>query len=297
MSLEEFPTGCLTALVTPMTEHGDLCVQSLSNLIEMQIEAGINGLVIMGTTGESITHSASERKYIIEQSLELAQGRVPIIAGVGFASTKETIDLATSCADLPVAGFMAVTPYYNTPSQEGLVAHYRQIGQAISKPLMVYNVPHRTGVDLLPESVDSLRSIDTIVAIKDSIADNRPEQHRSYNDNAEHKLQVFSGNDDAVVEYMQSGAQGVVSVLANAVPKLFVRLLQLCEAGQWLEAQEQADMIVKATRGIGQCGPNPVGVKAYLAMKGVITSSALRLPLVGASTIQLEYLATNTQGL
>lgn len=271
--------GSLVALVTPMDADGGVDDRALAGLIEFHVEAGTVGLVIAGTTGESATLRREEHIALIARSVELADGRLPVIAGTGSNSTAQTLDLSVAVGDLDIAAFLLVTPYYNKPTQEGLYRHYVAVADAVDKPVILYNVPGRTAVDLLPETVGRLASHPRITAVKEASADlSRVARLREL---CGAEFGLYSGDDATTREFILAGGDGVISVTANVVPAMMQRMCAAALAGEAAAAAEldaplaglHASLFVEA---------NPIPVKWALERMGLI-GPGIRLPLTPLS--------------
>ncbi|RMG95014.1 MAG: 4-hydroxy-tetrahydrodipicolinate synthase [Deltaproteobacteria bacterium] len=268
-------TGALTAIVTPFS-NGRIDEDALRRLVETQIQAGIDGLVPCGTTGESPTLSHAEHAEVVAKVVEATKGRVPVLAGAGSNCTREAIDLARACREAGASGTLQITPYYNKPTQEGLVAHFTAIADAVDLPMVLYNVPGRTGVDLRPETVARLARHPNIVGIKEATGDMTrvPELRRSCGPD----FSILSGDDATVLPLLACGGDGVISVTANVVPGRMARLCAAARRGDLETARRLHDEHLPLTRALFAV-TNPVPVKAVLAMLGRIEDE-LRLPLV-----------------
>jgi len=271
--------GSLVAIVTPMTADGAVDYAALGRLIELHIAAGTDGLVVAGTTGESATLTKPEHVAVIEAAVRFAAGRIPVIAGTGSNSTAQTIELSKTVDALGVAGYLVVTPYYNKPPQQGLIRHFRAVADAVSKPVMLYNVPGRTGVDMLPATVAELSVHPQIAAIKEATGDvSRVAVLRSL---CGPEFGLYSGDDATAREFILAGGQGVVSVTANVAPQAMAAMCKAALAGDAaLAAQLDAplarlhqDLFVES---------NPIPVKWALQRMGLI-ASGIRLPLIELS--------------
>ena len=209
--------GCATALVTPFDEYGNVDFEELRKLIEFQILEGVDALLICGTTGESATLSTEEKKQVIEFSVQIARKRVPIIAGTGSNNTKAAIELSKFAEKVGVSALLLVSPYYNKTTQSGLISHFLEIAQSTSLPIILYNIPSRTGINIEPETCFELSKIDNIVAIKEASGNISQVAKIAMlcNDN----LSIYSGNDDQIVPTLSLGGIGVISVLSNLYPK------------------------------------------------------------------------------
>jgi len=272
-------TGSLVAIVTPMTADGGVDFDALGRLIERHIEAGTEGLVIAGTTGESATLTKPEHVAVIEAAVKYVSGRIPVIAGTGSNSTAQTIELSRTVAELGVDGYLVVTPYYNKPPQAGLVRHFTAIADAVSSPVMLYNVPGRTGVDMLPETVAELAGHPQIMGIKEATGDvSRVVILRKL---CGDDFALYSGDDPTGREFMLAGGQGVVSVTANVAPQAMAAMCKAALAGDaGLAARLDAplaglhhDLFIES---------NPIPVKWALERMGLI-DNGIRLPLIGLS--------------
>jgi 4-hydroxy-tetrahydrodipicolinate synthase len=277
MSPQEHQTiqGSLVALVTPMFEDGALDWAALDQLVDWHIAEGTHGLVAVGTTGESATLDVSEHAQVIERVIARAAGRVPVIAGTGANSTREAIELTETARRLGADGALLVTPYYNKPTQEGLYRHYRAIAEAVDLPQMLYNVPGRTGVDMLNDTVLRLADIDNIFSIKDATGD----LNRGHDliQRLQGRLAVFSGDDATAWQLMLLGARGNVSVTANIAPAIMSQICSAALAGDSTQAESLNDRI-RVLHSILFCESNPIPVKWALADMGRI-QTGIRLPL------------------
>lgn len=272
--------GCGTALVTPFKEDGTVDEERLKNLVTYQIEGGIDFLVPCGTTGESATLSISEHLRIIEIVVKAAGDRVPVVAGVGSNDTAHVIHMANEAKKIGADAILSVTPYYNKPTQEGLYQHYKTIAGAVDLPIILYNVPGRTAVNLLPATVVRLSKIDNIFAIKEASGDiaQIAELAVTLPDN----FKILSGDDSTTLPIMALGAVGVISVISNQAPALMTQLVHFCLDGKYREARDlQAKLFTLMNLNFIETSPAPV--KAGLSMIGLIKNK-VRLPLVPMST-------------
>jgi 4-hydroxy-tetrahydrodipicolinate synthase len=209
--------GSIVALVTPFDEQNRIDYDALRRLIEFHIGAGTNGLVIAGTTGESATLEKGEHVELIRRSAEMVEGRIPVIAGTGSNSTRQTVDLSLEVADAAIDGYLLVVPYYNKPVQEGLYQHFRTIADAVDKPIMLYNVPGRTVADVLPETVARLADHANIIGLKDATGDmGRMREHQAL---LPGDFKYYSGDDFTTLEFLKLGGHGVVTVSGNVAPR------------------------------------------------------------------------------
>ena len=267
--------GIATALITPLTADG-IDYAQFGKLIDWQIDQGINALVICGTTGESSTLSDAEHRRAIAFACERVNGRVPVIAGTGSNETAYAVELTKSaCADGADA-VLVVTPYYNKTTQNGLVAMYNTIADASTKPVILYNVPSRTGIGIQPETYVKLAQHPNIAAIKEANSDISKivETFALVGD----QLDIYSGNDDQIVPILSMGGQGCISVLSNVVPKETVAITDQFFAGNVAEAARLQCKFMPLIRSLF-CESNPIPVKAAMAALG-FCENYLRLPLV-----------------
>jgi 4-hydroxy-tetrahydrodipicolinate synthase len=269
-------TGTGTALVTPFRRDGSLDEPTLSRLIKRQIAADIDFLVPCGTTGENPTLTDAEHLRIVELTVELAKGKVPVLAGAGGYNTCEVISLVRAMAALGVSGILSVTPYYNKPTQEGLYQHYKAIAEAVNLPIVVYCVPGRTGVNIEPATVQRLARIPNVVGIKE--ASGNVAQMAAILNCVPDDFLVLSGDDALTLPLISLGGHGVISVASNEIPAEMKRLTQLALAGNFAGAREIHRRFHPLME-INFVESNPIPVKAALAEMGLLEPS-WRLPLV-----------------
>jgi 4-hydroxy-tetrahydrodipicolinate synthase len=271
--------GSLVAIVTPMFEDGRLDIPSLNALIDFHIDQGTDGIVIVGTTGESPTVDFEEHCLLIKTAVSQVNGRVPVIAGTGANSTKEAIALTQKAKDLGVDACLLVAPYYNKPTQEGLYQHFKAVADAVDIPQILYNVPGRTGCDITNDTTLRLAAHPNIVGIKD--ATGGIERGTDLLLRAPKDFAVFSGDDATAMSLMLLGARGVISVTANAAPKLMHEMCVAAMAGQVSAAREiNAKLFALHQKLFVEA--NPIPVKWVLVQMGLI-KSGIRLPLVNLS--------------
>jgi 4-hydroxy-tetrahydrodipicolinate synthase len=267
--------GSMVAVVTPMTADGTIDFQAWERLLGFHSEQGTDALVVGGTTGESPTLSAAELGELVSRALRQLRGRMPIIVGAGTNSTARTVERARELSSAGVDGLLVVTPYYNKPTQEGLYQHYRAVAEAASVPVIAYNVPSRTGVDLLPETVMRLARLPGIGGIKE--ATGNVERARQIVAGCPSTFEVLSGDDATAHELMAAGARGVISVTANVAPRL---MHELCAAA----AREDAALVgeldgrLRELHQVLFVESNPIPAKWALAEMGLI-GPGIRLPL------------------
>ncbi|NOZ25834.1 MAG: 4-hydroxy-tetrahydrodipicolinate synthase [Nitrospirae bacterium] len=277
--------GSIVALVTPF-KNGAVDEKALSDLIEWHIEEGTNGIVPCGTTGESATLTYEEHYNVIKATVKAVNRRVPVIAGTGANSTEETILMTQEAKRLGADAALLVAPYYNKPTQEGLYRHYRAVAEAVDLPLVLYNVPGRTAVNILPQTVERLSEIENIVAIKEATGDMRQvsEVLRRCGD----RIAVLSGDDFTTYTLLALGGSGVISVTANVMPKEVSRMCALYEEGLYDDAR-RLHFRLEPLNSAMFIETNPIPVKTALSMMGRITGE-LRLPLCEMSETNRESL-------
>jgi 4-hydroxy-tetrahydrodipicolinate synthase len=267
--------GSIVALVTPFDEHDRIDYDALRRLIEFHIGEGTNGLVIAGTTGESATLDIGEHAELIRRAAAMVAGRIPVIAGTGSNSTRQTVNLSLEVADAAIDGYLLVVPYYNKPVQEGLYQHFLAIADAVDKPIMLYNVPGRTVADILPETLARLADHPNIIGVKDATGDmERMKQHRAL---IPEEFRYFSGDDFTSLEFLRLGGHGVVTVSGNVAPRQMSDLCRAVAEGEIEKAAEIDDSLQPLNTALF-VESNPIPVKWALHEMGLI-SSAIRLPL------------------
>jgi 4-hydroxy-tetrahydrodipicolinate synthase len=269
-------TGTGTALVTPFRRDGSLDEPTLRTLIKRQIDAGIDFLVPCGTTGESPTLTHEEHLRVVEIAVEIAKGRVPVLAGAGGYKTAEVIALARELAEIGADGILSVTPYYNKPTQEGLFQHYKAIAEAIALPIVVYSVQGRTGVNVEPATVRRLSAIENIVGIKEASVN--ISQMAAILNAVPDDFIVLSGDDAITLPIISLGGRGVISVVSNEIPEDMARLTRLALSGDFQTAR-QIHRRVHPLMEINFVESNPIPVKAAMAQMGLL-EPVWRLPLV-----------------
>jgi 4-hydroxy-tetrahydrodipicolinate synthase len=269
-------TGCGTALVTPFLPDLSLDEKTLRQLVRRQIEAGINFLVPCGTTGESPTLSSAEQRRVVEITVEEARGKVPVVAGAGGNNTAHVIEMARAFQSLGAEGILSVAPYYNKPTQEGLYQHYKAIAAAISLPIILYNIPGRTGVNIEPATVARLAEIENIVGVKE--ASGNIAQMAVVLDSVPDDFAVLSGDDGITIPLMALGGRGLISVSSNEIPAEMTRIVQLCLADDFAGAREIHRKYFRLMEA-NFVETNPGPVKAAMAVMGLL-APVFRLPLV-----------------
>jgi 4-hydroxy-tetrahydrodipicolinate synthase len=271
-------SGSIVALVTPMRPDGAVDEAALDRLVDFHIENGTDGIVAVGTTGESPTLSVEEHISVVRRVVQRAAKRIPVIAGSGANSTREAIELTTLAKEAGADACLLVTPYYNKPTQEGLYQHYRAVARAVSIPMLLYNVPSRTGVDLKPETVERLAEFSNIVGLKEAPS---LERNRELLARVSGRMALFSGDDDLACESVLAGYQGVISVTANVAPRQVRAVIEAALAGKREEAR-QLDRKLQRLHKAMFVETNPIPVKWAAARLGLIPDG-IRLPLVPLS--------------
>lgn len=273
--------GAWTALVTPMNADGEVNYADLRRLVEYQIAGGIDGILSVGTSGESPTLSHSEHLEVIAKTIEFAAGRVPVLAGTGANSTHEAVTLTREAEKLGAQAFLHVAPYYNKPNQEGVFRHFAAVAEATDKPIMLYSIPGRCGIEIAAETVIRLRkTFPNIVGIKEAggSCDKVSQLVRALDP----EFVVTSGDDSLTLPFMAVGAKGIISVASNRLPRQVTQMVAKMRAGDIAGAltlhNAMADLFKKFF-----IEPNPVPAKFALARAGIISSPAVRLPLVEIS--------------
>ena len=267
--------GSITALVTPFVD-GTVDEDGFQNLVQRQVDEGTHGLVPVGTTGESPTLSHQEHKRVVELCVDVAAGRVPVIAGAGSNNTIEAIDLAKHAKQAGADAALVVTPYYNKPSQEGLFAHYKAIHDAADLPIFIYNIPGRSVIDMTSQTMARLFALPNIVGVKDATGDlSRVSEQREVV--GESFIQL-SGEDATALGFNAHGGRGCISVTSNVAPKLCAVFQEACLAGDYKMALDLQDKLMPLHQALF-CSSNPVPTKYALTQLGFIQDD-VRLPLV-----------------
>lgn len=268
--------GCGTAMVTPFRKDLSLDEDALRRLVRRQIAGGINFLVPCGTTGESPTLTHEEHLRVVAITLEEAKGQVPVLAGAGGYDTRKVIEMAREIERMGADGILSVTPYYNKPGQEGLYQHYKAIASAISLPIILYNVPPRTNVNIDPKTMRRLATIENIIGVKE--ASGNIAQMTQVIQQMPEEFVVFSGDDSVMLPLVAMGGRGIISVVANEIPAEMTRLAQSCLTGDFPGARAQQRKWLPLME-VNFIETNPTPVKAAMAEMGLI-EPVWRLPLV-----------------
>ncbi len=274
-------TGSIVALVTPMDDKGQVDRASLKKLIDYHVASGTSAIVSVGTTGESATLNHDEHVDVVLQTLDLADGRIPVIAGAGANATAEAIALTERFNNTGVVGCLTVTPYYNKPMQEGLFQHFKAIAEQTDLPQILYNVPSRTGCDMLPETIARLAEIKNIIAVKEATGNlSRVSQIQELvNDDS---FILLSGDDATALDFMQLGGQGVISVTANVAAREMAELCKLAADGDFAKARKLNQRLMALHQQLF-VEANPIPVKWACKVLGLIATDTMRLPMTPIS--------------
>ena len=265
----------MVAIVTPMHSDGKLDLPAFNRLVEWHQSEGTSAIVVVGTTGESATLSSQEHCDLVSYCVEVADKRIPIIAGTGSNSTEEALYFTSSAKECGADACLLVTPYYNKPPQEGLFQHFKLIAESVDIPQILYNVPGRTGCDMELELVDRLSSIDNIIALKDATGDVL--RGKQLIEKCGDRIDIYSGEDAVTLELMRSGATGTISVTANVAPGLMSKMCNLALEGDFESAQVLDDQLIGLHKSLF-LEANPIPVKWALHKMGII-GEGIRLPL------------------
>lgn len=270
--------GSITALITPFKD-GEIDWQAFDTLVEWQIEQGTHGLVPCGTTGESPTLSHDEHMAIVKRCVDVVKGRIPVIAGTGSNSTSEAIELSIAAKDAGADAHLSVVPYYNKPTQAGMIAHFTAIADASGLPMILYNIPGRCVVDMSNETIAALAKHKHIVGVKDATGD--VARVAALAELAGADFCQLSGNDDCVAGFLAQGGHGVISVVSNVAPKMHADLVEAWERGDLATVADLRDKLAPLARDLF-CESNPAPVK-YAAQVLGLCGDEVRLPLIPAS--------------
>lgn len=281
-------TGSIVALITPMNKEGKICHSSLKKLIDYHVLSKTKAIVSIGTTGESATLSQEEHIKIVMLTLELANKRIPIIAGTGANATTEAISLTKRFENSGIAGCLTVTPYYNKPTQEGLYQHFKAISENTELPQILYNVPSRTGCDLLPSTISRLSEFKNIIGIKEATGDlSRINKIKKL---VKNNFLLISGDDATALDFMQLGGHGVISVTANIAAKEMVEICSYALKGDFLQARIMNERLMPLHEALF-IESNPIPIKWLAKEMGLIKNDTLRLPMtpiLNSTRIQLK---------
>ena len=272
--------GSMVALVTPMADDGAIDEAALEALIEFHIKNGTDAIVAVGTTGESATLDEEEHCFVIRRTVQVAKGRVPVIAGTGSNSTREAIELTRCAKEAGADACLLVTPYYNKPTQEGLYLHHKAVAEAVPIPQILYNVPGRTAVDMKTETIHRLSKVPNIIGVKDATGD--ISRVRAILDGCGSNFELYSGDDATAMELMLTGGHGVISVTANVAPKAMHDMSMAALAGERDKAAAINEHLMALHRDLF-VEANPIPVKWALHAMGMI-GTGIRLPLTVLSS-------------
>ena len=265
----------MVALITPMLDDGSVDYPSLQKLVDFHVENGTDGIISVGTTGESATLTMDEQIAVIARTVEFANGRLPVIAGTGGNSTSEAVELTRGAATLGVHACLLVVPYYNKPTQRGLYQHFRYIAEAVDIPQILYNVPSRTSLDMLNDTVVELAAIPNITGIKDATSD--ISRVADFNRRCGPDFAVYAGNDDTALELVKAGGHGCISVTANVAPKLMHEMLTAAVQGN-IGVAEEINRRLEPLHKALFLESNPIPAKWALHEMGYV-DKGIRLPL------------------
>ncbi|PHM45805.1 N-acetylneuraminate lyase [Xenorhabdus mauleonii] len=271
-------TGSMVALLTPMNSAGQVDKASLKKLVEYHISSGTSAIVSVGTTGENATLNHNEHVDVVLMTLEIADGRIPVIAGTGANATAEAISLTNCFENTGVVGCLSVTPYYNKPSQEGLYQHYKVIAENTDLPQILYNVPSRTGCDLLPPTIARLAKLKNIVAVKEATGNLSRVSQIQELVNDENFI-LLSGDDGSYIDFMQLGGKGTISVTANVAAAEMAQICKLAEQGEFVAARSLNSRLMELHHQLF-IEPSPAPAKWACRQLGLIADDTLRLPMI-----------------
>lgn len=271
--------GCATAIVTPFDENNNVNYEEFKKIVNYQIDNGVNGIVVCGTTGEAATMTKEEKEELIKYCVKIVNKRVPVIAGIGSNNTKQVLENENFANNIGVDGLLVVTPYYNKTTQNGLIEHYKIIAQNTDLPIILYNVPGRTGVDIKPDTYFELSKIENIVATKEASGD--ISKILKIRDLCGENLNIYSGNDDQIVPILSLGGIGVISVLSNILPKYTSDITKYYFEN---ETNKAMNMQIEASKFISALFKevNPIPIKAIMNSYGFNCGNP-RLPLIECS--------------
>lgn len=270
-------SGSIVAMITPFNEHNQIDGEGIRKLVEFHIKNGTDAIVPCGTTGESPTLTHDEHKKVIELTIKAVAGRVPVIAGTGSNSTAEAIDLTSYAREAGADGVLLVIPYYNKPTQKGLYTHFRAIAEQVDIPAVIYNIPSRAGVNLLPSTLAELAELKNIVAVKE--ASGNLEQMAEIMYLCGDKITILSGDDKIILPVLSIGGKGVISVVANIIPDKVSMMVDAYLKGNYQEALEMFQKTVYPLSRSMFYETNPIPVKTAARLMG-LPAGNLRLPLV-----------------
>lgn len=286
-------TGMASAIITPMTATGEIDYEALDRMLDFQLEGGINAIVVMGTTGENATIEPADQKAVIAYTVKKVAGRVPVIAGTGTNNTEHVLSNTRAACEVGADAVLVVTPYYNKATQNGLITHFTKIADESTVPVILYNVPSRTGCNLLPKTMAKLAEHPNIVAVKE--ATGNMAQMVEIMHLCGDKLDVYSGEDALTVPMMAMGAAGTISVLSNVLPRESVAMTDACITGNYAAAAEMQCRMLPLINALFS-EVNPIPVKAAMAAMG-FGADCLRLPLTPMEPQNREVMLTEMRKL
>ena len=281
-------TGAMTAIVTPIM-YGEIDILGLNNLIKFQLQGGINGIVPCGTTGESATLSMAEQEVVIRQTVKRVNGQIPVIAGAGANNTAEALELTAVAQNVGADAILSISPYYNRPSQEGIKRHFLEIADRYDIPMILYNVPSRTGSNITPETVACLAQHPNIIGIKEASGDLR--QISEIIQSTPNAFIVLSGDDFTALPTIAIGGQGVISVTSNIVPRQMTVMIQNGLRGYFQQACQEHEALFPLMQAMFNY-PSPAPAKKALELMRVIQVGELRLPMTEMDKYSEEKLIT-----
>lgn len=270
-------SGSIVALVTPMTSSGDVDFDSLDTLVDYHLQNNTDGIVALGTTGESVTLENNEKEAIVKRILARVNGRIPVIVGTGSNCTRTTIQQSKNAEKWGADALLVVTPYYNKPSQQGLIAHYKAVASQVDIPIILYNVPGRTACDMQPETTAILAAEENIIAIKEASAD--PERIKQLVKLCPRDFILLSGDDETIIDFLRAGGHGIISVTSNIVPNKIHEICQAASQHNWQLAESINEPLHELHKNLF-ISSNPVPVKWALYHIGLTGSGQCRLPLL-----------------
>lgn len=268
--------GSFVAMITPFTKNNKVDEKGIEELVEFHIKNGTNGIVPCGTTGESPTLSHEEHQRVVEVTIKAVAGRVPVIAGTGSNCTQETLDLTSHAKEAGADGALIITPYYNKPTQKGLYLHFKKIAEEVDLPIIIYNVPSRTGVNMLPETLAELAELKNIIGVKEASAN--LDQMTEIIELCGDKITLLSGDDKLLLPVLSIGGKGVISVVANIIPYEVSKMIKEFENGNYQEAKKIFLSKVYPLSNAMFYETNPIPVKTSAQLMG-LPSGGLRLPM------------------
>ena len=271
--------GAMTALITPFDEVGNIDMAAFRGIVSWQVEEGIDGLVVCGSTGEASTMSPAERMEVIKNCVDTVNGRVPVIAGISSNSTKDVIAIAREIKDAGADAVLLATPYYNKPTQEGIFQHFKMLNDAVDIPIVVYDIPGRCVIRISDDNLIKISGLKNVIAVKDATGD--IVRIMNIKDKIRSDVVLLSGDDPTSIPFNIYGGQGCISVVSNVIPKKFAEMQELCIAGNFTKAQNINDEIYPLWDAMG-VEANPIPVKYAVSLLGKC-KDVMRMPLTNAT--------------